>query len=130
MSATHRAENEAGQLFRLCLVKGSLDEKRAQQVVQQLAEHRPRGCLATLSCFRRLVEQHVARRTAVVQSATSLPADLRQGIEAGLAHHYGPGLTVSFSENPKLIAGMRIQVGSDVFDGSVRARLATLERSF
>jgi F0F1-type ATP synthase delta subunit len=29
-----------------------------------------------------------------------------------------------------LIGGMRIQVGSDVYDGSVLARLAALEKSF
>jgi F0F1-type ATP synthase delta subunit len=29
-----------------------------------------------------------------------------------------------------LIGGLRIQVGSDVYDGSVRARLASLEQSF
>jgi F0F1-type ATP synthase delta subunit len=29
-----------------------------------------------------------------------------------------------------LIGGVRIQVGADVYDGSILARLATLERSF
>jgi F0F1-type ATP synthase delta subunit len=29
-----------------------------------------------------------------------------------------------------LIGGVRIQVGSDVYDGSVRAGLAALEKSF
>jgi F-type H+-transporting ATPase subunit delta len=43
---------------------------------------------------------------------------------------YGPGLTTSFVENPELIGGMRIQVGCDVYDGSVRARLEALAKSF
>jgi F-type H+-transporting ATPase subunit delta len=34
---------------------------------------------------------------------------------------------VTFSVNPSLIGGLRVPVGSDVFDGSVKARLAELE---
>jgi F0F1-type ATP synthase delta subunit len=32
-----------------------------------------------------------------------------------------------FAVDPALIGGLRIQVGSDVYDGSIRARLATLD---
>jgi F0F1-type ATP synthase delta subunit len=39
-------------------------------------------------------------------------------------------LTTSFKENPALIAGMRIKVGSDVYDGSIQAHLAAIEESF
>jgi len=39
-------------------------------------------------------------------------------------------LVFAFSQNPSLIGGLRVQVGSDVFDGSVQARLADLEASF
>ena len=35
-----------------------------------------------------------------------------------------------FAQNPALIGGMRIKVGSDVYDGSVQARLAALQESF
>ena len=43
---------------------------------------------------------------------------------------YGPGISTSFAHNPALIGGMRIHVGSDVYDGSVRAGLDALEKSF
>jgi F0F1-type ATP synthase delta subunit len=33
----------------------------------------------------------------------------------------------TFTENPTLLGGVRIQVGSDVYDGSIRARLNALE---
>ena len=62
----------------------------------------------------------------MVESATALPDALRQDVAAGLARVYGSGLQASFQENPDLIGGMRIKVGSDVYDGSVRARLAAL----
>ena len=48
-------------------------------------------------------------------------------ILADLVRIYGSGLDTSFDENPALIGGMRIRVGSDVYDDSVRARLASIE---
>jgi F-type H+-transporting ATPase subunit delta len=43
---------------------------------------------------------------------------------------YGPRLVTTFAESPALIGGMRIRVGSDVYDGSVKAGLTALEKSF
>ena len=130
MKVTKQARREGKQLFRLCLVNGLIEEKRARQVVQQIVAAKPRGYLATLSYFQRLVELDCARHTAKVESALALPADLQASVQAGLARVYGPGLTASFAENPALIGGMRIRVGSDVYDGSVQGRLAALEQRF
>jgi F-type H+-transporting ATPase subunit delta len=130
MKATKQARREATQLFRLCLVNGLLDADRVRKVMQQLATARPRGYLGTLSHFCRLVRLDSDRHTAKVESAVALPAALQSNVQSGLARAYGPGLSASFAENPQLIGGMRVQVGSDVYDGSVRARLAALERSF
>ena len=130
MKVTGQAKRDAAQLFRLCLVNGLLDENRARQVVRQLAQGRPRGYLGILTHFRRLVRLDADRHTARIESAVPLPADLQTRVQSGLAKLYGPGLSASFADDPALIGGMRIQVGSDVYDGSVRARLAALERSF
>jgi F-type H+-transporting ATPase subunit delta len=130
MKTPKQARRAAAQLFRLCQVNGLLDEARARQVLQKLVAAKPRGYLATLSYFRRLLRLDSARHTAQVQSAQPLAPDLQAGVQAGLARVYGAGLNVSFAANPALIGGMRIQVGSDVYDGSVEARLAALEQSF
>jgi F-type H+-transporting ATPase subunit delta len=39
-------------------------------------------------------------------------------------------VSTSFAENPALIGGMRVKIGSDVYDGSVRAALEALEERF
>jgi F-type H+-transporting ATPase subunit delta len=39
-------------------------------------------------------------------------------------------LNISFVQNPALLGGLRIRVGSDVYDGSVRARLESLREAF
>jgi F-type H+-transporting ATPase subunit delta len=125
-----QAKREATQLFRLCIPNGRLDENRVRQAVRQLIEAKPRGYLITLSLFRRLVKLELERRTAKVESAVPLPADLQATVKAGLERAYGDGLDMSFAQNPSLIGGMRVQVGSDVYNGSVKARLAALEQSF
>jgi F-type H+-transporting ATPase subunit delta len=130
MKATKQARRDATQLFRACVVNGLLDEARARRVVQQVVTAKPRGYLGTLSYFRRLVLLEVLRRTAKVDSAAPLPPDLQAKVQASLVKVYGQGVTASFALNPALIGGLRIQVGSDVYDGSVRGRLAALERSF
>jgi F-type H+-transporting ATPase subunit delta len=130
MKPTKQARREATQLFRVCLVNGLLDEGRARRVVQQVIAARPRGYLGTLSHFRRLVKLDRAQHTATVESALALPADLQGNVQTSLARVHGPGLSTSFAANAALIGGMRIQVGSDVYDGSVKARLAALEQSF
>jgi F-type H+-transporting ATPase subunit delta len=127
MKANRKVKRAARQLFRRCLVDGVLDEGRARQVARGIAASRRRGALAILSDFQRLVRLDSERHTALVESATPLMPDMRAGIQAGLTRTYGPGVEATFAENPALIGGMRIKVGSDVYDDSVRARLAALE---
>jgi F-type H+-transporting ATPase subunit delta len=125
-----QARREAKELFRSCLVIGLLDENRVRQAVRKVIELKPRGYVAILSHFERLVRLDLDRRTAKVESATPLAPDLQSKVQADLSRLYGPGLNISFAQNPALIGGLRIKVGSDVYDGSVQARLAALEQSF
>ncbi len=130
MKINKQAKREAKQLFRYCLVNGLLDENRVRNVVQHVVAASHRNCLAILAHFRRFVKLDLARHMANVESAAPLPPDLQAGIEAGLKRRYGPGLSTAFAHRPALIGGMRIQVGSDVYDGSVRGGLEALEKSF
>jgi F-type H+-transporting ATPase subunit delta len=130
MKTTKQAKREATQLFRLCLVNGLLDEGRVRQVVQRVIEGRRRGYLDLLPQFQRLVRLDRDQRTAEVESAVPLPADLRASVQARLEIVYGPGIDILFALRPALIGGMRVKVGSDVYDGSVQSRLAALERRF
>jgi F-type H+-transporting ATPase subunit delta len=127
MKTKSKARRTARQLFRLCLLDGALDDNRVRQVAQRVGGSKRRGAVAILSAFRRFVRTERDRHVALVESATPLSYDLRDGVEAGLARIYGAGLTTSFEQNPGLIGGMRIRVGSHVYDGSVRARLVAIE---
>jgi len=130
MTTAKQTKREAKQLFRLCLVNGRVDEGRVRQVVQSVLQSKRRGYLALLGYFQRLLKLDYAQRTAEIESAVPLPTDLRARVQAGIEGVYGRGISASFVHNPALIGGMRIQVGSDVYDGSVRSGLGALERSF
>ena len=101
-----------------------------RQVVQQVIAAKPRDYFAILSHFQRLVKLDLDRRTARVQSPLPLSEPQQALIQTNLTRRYGAGLIFAFTQNPGLIGGLRVQVGSDVFDGSVQARLADLEASF
>jgi F-type H+-transporting ATPase subunit delta len=130
VKVTKQARREAKELFRSCLVNGVLDENRVRTAVQKTIELKPRGYVAILSHFQRLVKLELDRRSAKVESATPLAADLQASIQANLTRLYGAGLNISFAQNPALLGGLRIKVGSDVYDGSIQARLAAIEQSF
>jgi F-type H+-transporting ATPase subunit delta len=130
MRRIRQAKRDAKELFRLCCVDGFLDSKRALQVVERIGASKNRNRLNVLMHFRRLVKLDFMRRLAVVESAAPVPPEMRATLLSRLERQYGPGLTVNFADNPALIGGMRIQVGSDVYDGSIRTRLAALESTF
>ncbi|MGD9765914.1 MAG: FoF1 ATP synthase subunit delta [Candidatus Binatia bacterium] len=129
MKVPKSAKRVAKQLFRDCLINGGLDETRVRSVVRHVVEARRRQSSAILSHFTRLVRLEVARHTAVVESATPLAPEVQAAIRAGLTRRYGAHLHTAFALQPALIGGTRIQVGSDVYDGSVRGGLAALENS-
>jgi F-type H+-transporting ATPase subunit delta len=130
MKTTKQAQRDARQLFRLCLVNGSLDEERARSVVDRLVGAARPGTLPVLTRFHRLVRLDGAKHRAEVTSAVLLTPDLRAQLEAAVARLYGPGIAVAFAEDPALLGGVRITVGSDVYDGSIRGGLAALESKF
>ena len=130
MKITRQARRDAKQLYRFCLVKGLLDESRVRDVVQRILATGVRDGPPILAHFLRLVKLDRAQHTATIESATPLPVDLQTIVQTGLANRYGPGLATTFTQRPELIGGMRIQVGCDVYDGSVRAGLQALENGF
>src|SRR6187549_3504729 len=120
----------ARALFRACVDEnGLLHEDRIRAVVAKLNQTKPRGYLAILSAFARLVRLEVQKRQATVESAAPLSPQLRDQVRADLLKKYGQDLTFDLRVNPELIGGLRIQVGSHVWDGSVRAKLDSLRNN-
>ncbi len=130
MKTRRQTLRDAKRLFHLCMVDGSLDENRVRQVVQSVIDSGRQGSLKVLSRFHRLVRIERAARSAKIESPGPLPGEVRTSIESDLTRLYGRGLLTSYADDPGLLGGVRITVGSDVFDGSIKARLADLEEQF
>ena len=47
-------------------------------------------------------------------------------IEDAMSKRYARTVTASARPNPKLLAGLRVRVGSDIYESSVAGQLATL----
>ncbi len=119
----------ARQLFKFCFSEGKLDTSRVQQVARKLIAEKPRDYLNILKQLTRLVRLETDKSRAVIESAADLRPDIRGQVEADLRKKYGDRLTFEFKINPDLLGGMRVKVGSDVWDGSVKARLDRLSTS-
>ena len=130
MKISKQARREAKALFLSCRANGLLDDDRVRRAVQEVIAAKPRGYVAILSHFQRLVKLDLDRRTARVESAVALSPAQQSELVNSLARRYGRGLNISFTQNPMLLGGLRIQVGSDVYDGTVQARLNALADSF
>ncbi len=129
MKITKEARRTSRQLFRDCIAGGKLDESRVRTVVNTVAKSKPRGYIGILDAFSRLVSNEVDRQRALVESATALTPATQSELQASLSKKYNRTLSLEFSVNPDLLGGIRVKVGSDVWDGSVKARLAALQVS-
>ena len=127
MKSNRQSKREAKALFRSLQVNGVLDENRVRQAAQLIAEKKPRGYLGILEHLKRLVKFDVERHTARIDTAAPLSAEAEANVKNTLTRRYGAGLNYSFHTNPALLGGMRIRVGSDVYDGTVSGRLKQLE---
>ncbi len=127
MKTNKETRRAVKKLFRTCLVNGQMDEKRVRAVVSAVAAQKPRYYLGILSAIEKLVKMETQKHSLHVETATSLEENRLHEIHTRVQSRFTVPLTASHSVNPILIGGIRIQVGSDVWDGSVAARLRQLE---
>jgi F-type H+-transporting ATPase subunit delta len=99
-------------------------------MVESLLAEKPRHYVDALKDYQRLLRLEVEKRHAVIESATRLNESLANQILANLRSRYGEDLTTEFRTNPELLGGLRIRIGDDVWDGSVKNRLQKLQEQF
>ncbi|MFL6588736.1 MAG: FoF1 ATP synthase subunit delta [Chthoniobacterales bacterium] len=115
-------------LLRASFVDGRLDSGRVSLLLKSLVEKKPRHYIQLLEAYKRLLRLEVEKRTATIETASDLSPEAGQQIVANLKRRYGGDLATRFVVNKELLGGMRIRVGSDVWDSSVRNRLYRLQQ--
>ena len=127
MKTSKEARRAARKFFAACLVGGRLDEARARRAFSAVIAAKPRGCLGILQEMQRRLKSEVAKRQLVIESAVPLDEARLRRVQDETRTRFKMDLEAASSINPALIGGLRIRVGSNVWDGSIAARLNQLE---
>jgi F-type H+-transporting ATPase subunit delta len=127
MRTAKEARKVSGMLFRNSFTEGKLDKEKISHMVESLLAEKPRHYVDALKDYQRLIRLETEKRHAVIESATQLNSGLANQIVTNLRARYGDDLTTEFRTNPELLGGLRIKIGDDVLDGSVKKRLHKLQ---
>ncbi len=79
--------------------------------------------------YRELADEHAGRARATVRTASPLPAEITPKLEAALSAAISRKVSLRAQVDPSLLGGAVAQVGSLLFDGSVKTELEELRRS-
>jgi F-type H+-transporting ATPase subunit delta len=115
------------EMLRASFTDGQLDPGRITSLVDSLIAKKPRNYVQVLKNYRRLLRLELEKRQARIETASEVDSATTSELVANLKNKYGSDLTTEFVVNPELLGGMRIRVGSDVWDGTVRNRLERLQ---
>jgi F-type H+-transporting ATPase subunit delta len=127
MKISKEARKVSREMFRHSFTSNKLDEEKISEMVQSVIAKKPRHFVDMLKDYQRLLKLEVDKRHAVIESATPLNRSIGDQIVSNLKARYGEDLTIEFRTNPELLGGLRIKVGNDVWDGSVKNRLNQLQ---
>ena len=115
------------KMLQASFTDGQLAPGRIASLVDSVIAEKPRNYIDVLKNYKRLLRLEVEKRHATIETASQVDPAIRSEIATNLKSKYGDDLTTDFHVDPQLLGGMRIRVGSDVWDGSVRNRLERLQ---
>lgn len=113
---------------RVALVDGLLDGKAKPATVRlaklALAGFGGRTFAGALTRLVELAADRREKQVAYVTAATALSEDEEARLGARLTSMYGREVTVKLTVDPTVLGGVRVLVGSDLYDGTIVRRLA------
>jgi F-type H+-transporting ATPase subunit delta len=93
-----------------------------------LEHHRIRYFVEILDSYLKTVNERKGIVAARVTSAGPLGEKDRATLSSSLAKVTGNEITLSVDTDPEILAGIIVQIGSTVYDGSIRAQLEEMRR--
>ncbi|MGB1130410.1 MAG: F0F1 ATP synthase subunit delta [Haloferula sp.] len=130
MKVSKVAASTARRIFSLCQTDGRLDEEKLSKAVKKIAAEKPRDFRGVLVSLKRLVRLELQRNNVLIESATELDEATRQKVQSDLNAKHGAELNFEYRTNPELLGGLKVRIGNDVWDGSVKGRLDRLAEAF
>jgi len=118
---------------RTALVADVLNGK-ANPVTVKLAQQAVRGfggrsCAAGLTKLVELAAERRERDVAYVTAAQVLSDEEEARLGAELTRRYGREVSVKVTVDPSVLGGMRVMIGSDLYDGTVSRKLADVRQA-
>ena len=126
MAADKQTKLLAKQLFKLSVVNGVVSPEQVAGVLGWVEKTSPRRPVALLKAYHHRIAVELAKSRAEVEHAGPVTDATLKQIEAAMTRKYSRAITASAKPNPKLLAGLRVRVGSDVYESSVAGQLAKL----
>jgi F-type H+-transporting ATPase subunit delta len=126
MAADKQTKLLAKQLFKLSVVNGVVSPEQVAGVLGWVEKTSPRRPVALLKAYHHRIALELAKSRAEVEHAGPVSDAALKQIEAAMTKRYSRVVTASAKPNPKLLAGLRVRVGSDVYESSVANQLAKL----
>jgi F-type H+-transporting ATPase subunit delta len=126
MRADKKTKLLAKQLFKLSVVNGAVSAEQVTGVLGWVEKNAPRQTIALLKLYHGYIATELAKSRAVVEHAGPVTDATLKLIEGAMTQKYKRVVTASAKPNPALLAGLRVRVGSDVYESSVAGQLAAL----
>ncbi len=116
---------------RSALLAGLVDDKvlpATAQLVRHAVGSDAGPVIAVLARYQKLVAAAQDEMVAVVHSARELTESEQNRISAALSKQYATTVHLHLVLDPDLVGGLKVEIGDDVIDGSVSARLDDARR--
>ena len=126
MAADKQTKLLAKQLFKLSVVNGVVSPEQVAGVLGWVEKTSPRRPVAVLKAYHHRIALELAKSRASVEHAGPIADTVLKAIEAAMTKKYQRPVAATAQANPSLLAGLRIRVGSDVYESSVAGQLANL----
>ncbi len=126
MKVSKETRRAGRKLFRECCPDGRMDDGKIRVAVSAIIAAKPRHYMGILGIIEKLVRFEIQKRTLLIESAVPMDSTQAADIQSKLQKRFTSPLISTQKQNSNLIGGLRIQVGSDVWDGSIAARLGRL----
>lgn len=113
------------------LLRRLLDGKVAPatlRLVQQSVVGTHRTVTAAVEDYQKVAAEHRRRLVATVSVARELSDSDRQRLQGTLAGQYGRPVHLNVVVDPRVLGGVKVEIGDDVIDGTVASRLDDARR--